>query len=144
MAKKSKTQRAKASARRAERKAGNAAAPAEMTAAEDSTSVNSVEKSAKGGLFNRANKAKSSEPAASSQSGKAAKSAKTARKAEKKSGFIAQVRSEMKRVTWPTRQDVLRWSGVVVAALVFFSVFVFVLDNWVVTPVLLAFSSLGA
>ena len=44
----------------------------------------------------------------------------------------------MKRVTWPTRQDVIRWSGVVVGALVFFGVYVAVLDNVDRHPLLLA------
>ena len=42
----------------------------------------------------------------------------------------------MRRVTWPTRQDVLRWSMVVVFALVFFTLFCIVLDNYIVTPLL--------
>ena len=54
------------------------------------------------------------------------------------------VRKEIGRVTWPSRQDVIRWTGVVVAALVFFGVYVFILDNLVVTPLLLGISSLGA
>jgi len=57
--------------------------------------------------------------------------------------FLKEVRAEMKRVTWPTRQDVVRWSGVVVGALLFFGVYVAVLDNLIVTPALLALSSLG-
>ena len=58
--------------------------------------------------------------------------------------FFKDVRAEMKRVTWPTRTDVIRWSGVVVGALVFFGVYVAVLDNLIVTPALLALTSLGA
>ena len=58
-------------------------------------------------------------------------------------GFLKDVRAELRRVTWPTRIDVLRWSGVVVVALLFFSLYVFVLDNWIVTPLLVAISSLG-
>ena len=58
-------------------------------------------------------------------------------------GFLKDVRSELKRVTWPTKQDVLRWSVVVVVALVFFGVYVAVLDNVVITPLLIAISGLG-
>ena len=59
-------------------------------------------------------------------------------------GFLRDVRSELKRVTWPTKQDVfLRWSVVVVVALVFFGVYVAVLDNVVITPLLIAISGLG-
>ena len=63
---------------------------------------------------------------------------------KKRFQFIKDVRAEMKRVTWPTRTDVLRWSGVVVAALVFFGVYVAILDNLIVTPALVALSGLGA
>ena len=140
MAKKSKTQRAKASARRAARKADveqNA-----QVAAEDSTQEASSEE--KKGLFKRSSR--SSEEKSTKQVSEAAlkSSEKKPAKAPKKDGFFAGVRAEMKRVTWPTRQDVLRWSGVVVGALVFFGVYVFILDNWIVTPLLVAISSLGA
>lgn len=72
------------------------------------------------------------------------------KKAEKKPakkrrfGFLKDVRSELKRVTWPTKQDVLRWSVVVVVALLFFGVYVAVLDNVVITPLLIGISGLGA
>ena len=138
MPKKSKTQRAKASARRAEKK---------LTAetAEVVEEVEAAEEEKKGGrLFSR--KEKVEEVAAPAKP-----LGKSVAKAEKKSGviarltsFIKDVRAELRRVTWPTRTDVLRWSGVVVVALAFFSLYVFVLDNWVVTPLLLAISSLGA
>ena len=58
--------------------------------------------------------------------------------------YLLDVRTELRRVTWPSRQDVIRWSGVVIVALVFFSVYVFVLDNAIVTPILYAISGLGA
>ena len=57
---------------------------------------------------------------------------------------ISAVRAEMKRVTWPTKQDVLRWSLVVVGALLFFGITVAVLDNLIITPVLVGISGLGA
>ena len=63
---------------------------------------------------------------------------------KKRCHFVHDVKAEMKRVTWPSRTDVLRWSGVVVAALLFFGVYVFILDNAVVTPLLVAISSIGA
>lgn len=139
MPKKSKTQRAKASARRAEKKvtAKTAEVAEEVEAA--------AEEEKKGGkLFSRKEKVEEVAPPVKS-------SGKSVVKAEKKGGviarlasFIKDVRAELRRVTWPTRTDVLRWSGVVAVALVFFSLYVFVLDNWVVTPLLLAISSLGA
>ena len=58
--------------------------------------------------------------------------------------FFRDVRAEMKRVTWPSRVDVMRWSGVVVGALLFFGVYTAVLDNVIITPGLIALTSLGA
>ena len=46
-------------------------------------------------------------------------------------------------MTWPTKQDVLRWSVVVVVALVFFGAYVALLDNVIITPLLIAISGLG-
>ena len=42
--------------------------------------------------------------------------------------FIREVRAELKKVSWPTRQEVLRYSVIVLVALVVFTVLVFVLD----------------
>ena len=58
--------------------------------------------------------------------------------------FFKDVRAEMKRVTWPTRTDVLRWSGVVIVALLFFGIYVALLDNAIITPILVFISNLGA
>lgn len=132
MAKKSKTQRAKASARRAEKKE-----QVQLDAVTPAAAETKVEEKKAKKFFSK----KSSETA----------SDKNASKAEgKKEGFLARrfgflkdVRAELRRVTWPSRIDVLRWSGVVVVALLFFSLYVFVLDNWIVTPLLVAISSLG-
>lgn len=63
----------------------------------------------------------------------------------KKSGpftFLKDCASELRRVTWPTRSETLKWSAVVIAALAFFGVFVMLLDNFVVTPLLYAVSGL--
>ena len=139
MAKKSKTQRAKASARRAEKKALAEAAESIEEVAE----VEEEEK--KGKFFSRKEKPVEESKPVKSSSKKPAKIEKKNDGIFNRAGyFIKAVRSERRRVTWPTRQDVIRWSGVVVLALVFFSVFVFVLDNWIVTPLLLAISTLGA
>lgn len=68
------------------------------------------------------------------------KTMKDARKKEKKSnGFIEYVRgvfTEMRRVTWPSRAETLKWSAVVLISLIFFGAFVMLLDNFVVTPFL--------
>ncbi len=140
MAKKSKTQRAKASAARQARKE---AREAEALAAEQNGGVVEFAAEApKKKLFGKASSAEGSS--------KDAKQAKAEKKAEKKPAkknrfqFLKDVRSEMKRVTWPSREDVLRWSGVVVVALLFFGAYVALLDNAIITPVLLFISGLGA
>lgn len=141
MAKKSKTQRAKASANRAakkEQRAQQAEAPAVV-----------VEEQPKKRFGLKKSSAQESSQAASSQQSKQTKKASEKKASEKKKkkkrfAFLSDVRSELRRVTWPSKQEVLQWSGVVVVALLFFGVFVVVLDDWVVTPILLAISSLGA
>ena len=137
MAKKSKTQRAKASAAKAnkkDREEREAIASENTAAATEETAEES-----KGGLF----KKKDDKPEAKQQPAAAAK--KEEKKPKKKRfQFLRDVKAEMKRVTWPTRTDVIRWSGVVVGALVFFGVYVAVLDNFIVTPALVALSGLGA
>ena len=111
MAKKSKTQRAKASAARQARKVQAAEVEAQKKAE------------------------------AAKQEKKAVEKAKPKKQRFK---FLKEVRSELKRVTWPTRNEVLRWTGVVVGALLFFGIFVAVLDNLIVTPIVLGISSIGA
>ena len=61
-----------------------------------------------------------------------------------KDGYIDDVVSELKRVTWPTGGDVVKWSIVVFCVLVFFALLCFVLDDFVVTPILYAISSISA
>ncbi|MBQ9041511.1 MAG: preprotein translocase subunit SecE [Eggerthellaceae bacterium] len=137
MAHKSKTQRAKASAAKAnkkERQEREAIASENVEAAVEETAEES-----KGGLF----KKKEAKPEAKQQTAAAVK--KEEKKPKKKRfQFFRDVKAEMKRVTWPSRTDVVRWSGVVVGALVFFGVYVALLDNVIVTPALVALSGLGA
>ena len=137
MAHKSKTQRAKASAAKAnkkDREEREALASENTAAATEETTEES-----KGGLF----KKKDDKPEAKQQPAAAAK--KEEKKPKKKRfQFLRDVKAEMKRVTWPTRTDVIRWSGVVVGALVFFGVYVAVLDNVIITPALIALTGLGA
>ncbi len=122
MAKKSKTQKAKASAARQARKA---------QAAESVQIEENVETGAK-----------SSKAAEKAQPAKQEKKADKPKK--KRFKFLREVKSELKRVTWPTKQEVLRWTGVVIAALLFFGVFVAVLDNLIVMPLIVALSGIGA
>lgn len=148
MAKKSKTQRAKASAARAERKARAreaeaAAAEAKNVAETDDAATEAPKK----GLLNKIRRDSGDtekQPVKVQETKQPAKARE--KKSEKKQhfAFLKDVRAELKRVTWPTKQDVLRWSVVVVAALVFFGVYVMVLDNAIITPLLVAISGLGA
>lgn len=131
MAKKSKTQRAKASANRAAKK--------ERAKQAEATPVVVEEKPKKRFGFK-----KSPTKATQASSTPAAKPKKAEKPKKKRFAFLSEVRSEMRRVTWPTKQEVLQWAGVVVVALLFFGVFVVVLDDWVVTPILMAISGLGA
>ncbi|MCI8340231.1 MAG: preprotein translocase subunit SecE [Eggerthellaceae bacterium] len=144
MAKKSKTQRAKASAARQARKAERELQPEETTAEEAKPAVE--EKPKKPFLKKAADDGSDKKPAKK-------EAAETAKKVEKKADskpkkkrfkFFRDVKGELKRVTWPTRTDVLRWSGVVVAALLFFGVFVALLDNAIITPLLVLISGIGA
>ena len=140
MAKKSKTQKAKASAARQARKAEKKRQELEGVS-EDAKTVNASEEKpaakdsgSKKSIFKKSSSSESSSTSDSSSKKKSSSNTKI----EKKSRFqfFKDVRSEMKRVTWPTRMDVLRWSGVVVCALVFFGIFTAVLDNLIVTPLL--------
>lgn len=136
MAKKSKTQKAKAAAARAQKKAEQQAQElkTEEVVAEATEEVSSrKEKKA-------AKKAASSAAAEK----KPAKKAEKEQPKKKRFKFLREVRAELRRVTWPSRKDVGRWSLVVVGALLFFGVFVLILDNAIVTPLLVAFSGLGA
>lgn len=121
MAKKSKTQRAKASANRQAKKAQAAALEAQGISAEEAAKKTEAEK----------------------QQSKKAAQKKAEKPKKKRFKFLREVKAELKRVTWPTRVEVLRWTGVVVAALVFFGAFVAVLDNLIVTPLIVALSGLG-
>ena len=133
MAKKSKTQRAKASAARQARKAQ--AAEREANAVEATVEEAAPEKK---GLFKSKAKSADAKPA------KKAEEKKAAKPKNQRFKFLREVKAELKRVTWPTRPEVLRWTGVVVAALVFFGVFVAVLDNLIITPLMVALSGIGA
>lgn len=141
MAKKSKTQRAKASAARSERKAKARIADDAVEDPRDAEKDVVAAETPKRRFFKKADKdskASLSQPVKAQQK-------KPEKKVEKKQRFtfLKGVRAELKRVTWPTKQDVLRWSVVVVVALVFFGVYVAVLDNAVITPLLVAISGLG-
>lgn len=149
MAKKSKTQRAKASAARAARK--EQAREAEIAAQACNADVDAAATEAPKKRFFKKSDKDDSSAVVSKQEKVGKDTQKKVEKAPEKKpakkrrfGFFKDVRTELKRVTWPTKQDVLHWSVVVVAALVFFGVFVGLLDNVIITPLLIAISGLGA
>lgn len=129
MAKKSKTQRAKASAARQQRKADR---ENEELVEESAPEVEEKPKQ-------KLNFLKKSDDEILKAEKKAERKAK-----KKRFQFLRDVKAEMKRVTWPSRTDVVRWSGVVVVALLFFGVFVALLDNVIVMPLLVLISGIGA
>lgn len=58
-------------------------------------------------------------------------SARPAQKAKKKAGkgrYFKEVRQEMTRVSWPTREDVFQSTLIVLAVVIFFSIFVGITD----------------
>ena len=138
MARKSKTQRAKASAARAARKAAREEAEKNQNAEVVETDE-ATEKPSRS-LFKKKDEA-SEEKAQATKADAKKEESKSAKK--KRFQFFRDVRSEMKRVTWPSRQDVLRWSGVVVVALLFFGIYVALFDNVIITPILVAVSGIG-
>ena len=130
MANKSKTQKAKASAARQARKAARDNAPEVVEAPAADEAAPSKLKD----LFIKSEESKEEAKKAEKASAKPKK---------QRFKFLKDVRLELKRVTWPTRQEVIRWTGVVLGALVFFGVFVAVLDA-VIQPIVVAISGLGA
>lgn len=143
--KKSKTQRAKASAARAARKE-QAQARAAAAENEQVAEVNT----AKTESFKQKIRRKSEgEAALSSKDGQTKGQTRPPAKREDKKparprrfAFLKDVRAEMRRVTWPTKQDVLRWTVVVIVALIFFGVFVAATDS-LILPLLDAISSIA-
>ena len=91
---------------------------------------------------------KPSKAGVADSSKKAVTSKKKDSKKNAKPGFVARVktyfknvRTEMKRVVWPTKPELVKYTGAVLGMLVFFGIFIAVVDA-VVLPVLYAFSGL--
>ena len=141
MAKKSKAQRARASARRQEKKER-----ARLAAEEEQNQEPEQPAKEKGKVvtflestpLKKTDEEKAEAAAQRAEEKAREEKERAAEKKNKKPRFqgLRNVRAEMKRVTWPSRQDVARWSLVVILALIFFTLFVIVLDNFIVTPIL--------
>ena len=56
--------------------------------------------------------------------------------------YFKEVVGEVKKLSWPTKKELINYSLIVIGALVFFGVFVAVIDNIVLIP-LEALASLG-
>jgi preprotein translocase subunit SecE len=56
--------------------------------------------------------------------------------------YCSNVKAEVKRVVWPSKQETLRMSLVVLFALIFFGIFIFLIDSGAV-PLLDMYSTLG-
>ena len=147
MAKKSKTQRAKASARRQKKK--------EQARIAEEEAANAVEEpEEEKGKFTKflestplkqsdEEKAERAQYKAEEKKREEREKAEAERNKKPRFQFFRNVRSEMKRVTWPSREDTARWSLVVLGALVFFTAFVLLMDNAIVTPILYLISGLA-
>ena len=57
--------------------------------------------------------------------------------------FLQETRAEMKKVTWPTRNDVVSTTGVVIATVFFFGVFLWLVDMGVNNGVQYIFHKFG-
>lgn len=57
--------------------------------------------------------------------------------------FLHDVRIEMRQVTWPTRDDVISTTGVVIATVFFFGVFLWIVDMLVQRGVAYIFKIFG-
>ncbi len=146
MAKKSKTQKAKAAAARAARKVAKAQAEQEAALkASMPEEEKEPEPKVKKIFKKKEEEPVEKTPAQLRQERRDAKMAAKENKAPKKHGKIVQffidVKAELKRVTWPDKKDVGQWTGVVIGALCFFGAYVAILDNLVVTPILLWIAS---
>ena len=91
--------------------------------------------------------AKQAKPGKTDKLGKTGKAGKAGKPGKpslfaRLSGYFRDVRSEMKRVVWPTRSEVLNSSLVVIATLVFFILFIAVTD-FVVVKALGLLSKIG-
>ena len=122
MVKKSKTQKAKASAARVAKK--------EAKLEEESRIDNGEEKAAP-------------VKAAEKTSTKNEEKPKPKSPKKKRFKFFREVKAELKKVTWSTPKDVIRWSGVVLAAILFFGILIYVLDNVIWGPLVLFISGFG-
>ena len=83
-----------------------------------------------------------SEPKPSKEERKKAKKAKKAKKDKDDKPYLVEVAEEVRRVTWPTKPEIFKWSLIIVAAVAFFTLFATVADNFIVMPLMYFISGL--
>lgn len=69
----------------------------------------------------------------SKENGKSAKNTKANKKTEQKKGgvkkYMRDLKAELKKVTWPTRKEVINNTGVVMGVMVIMALFLFAVDS---------------
>lgn len=63
---------------------------------------------------------------------------------EKAKDYVEGVISEAKKITWPDRDEVLKWSMIVLCAVSFFTLFTFLVDNFIASPAVTALSGFAS
>lgn len=63
---------------------------------------------------------------------------------EKAKDYVEGVIGEAKKVTWPDRDEVLKWSVIVLCAVSFFTLFTFLVDNFIASPIVTAVAGFAA
>lgn len=48
---------------------------------------------------------------------------------EEKTSFVGQTRAELSKVTWPTKPDLLKKTGIVLGVVIFSAIFVWIIDT---------------
>ena len=61
---------------------------------------------------------------------------------ERAKKYFSDVRKEVKQVTWPSREELIKYTIAVVVMLLFFGILIAVVDNLIVAPGLVAFANL--
>jgi preprotein translocase subunit SecE len=57
--------------------------------------------------------------------------------------FLQETRVEMKKVTWPSREDVISTTGVVLAAVAFFAIYLFFVEQGATRAIAYLFKKFG-
>ena len=58
--------------------------------------------------------------------------------------YTEEVIKETKRITWPGRDEVLKWGLIVMATIAFFTLFTFLVDNFIANPIVYGISDMSS